>query len=85
MVEAEADATSQLSKKLDVVLNVLLHFARKDANFNGGKRDAGDIAHWLNKVGLSNADIATILGSSSGSVSVMLHRKRKASKKSKRK
>jgi hypothetical protein len=81
MADSETGGIAALSKKLDVLLNVLLHFARKDADFNGGKNDAGDIALWLNETGLSHAEIATILGSSTGSVGVMLHKKRKAAKK----
>jgi predicted XRE-type DNA-binding protein len=62
-----------------------LFHARKDADFNGGKREAGDIALWLNKLGMSHAEIATILSSTTNSVGVMLHKKRRAAKKSKKK
>jgi hypothetical protein len=85
MAEPETSGIEAMSRKLDVLLNVLLHFARKEADFNGGKRETGDLAVWLNKLGMSHAEIATMLGSTTNSVGVMLHKKRKASKKSKKK
>jgi len=76
MADTEAPTASELSKKIDIVINILLHFALKDEGFNGGKHTAGDLALWLNGVGLSNTDIATILGSSPGSIRVLLHKKK---------
>lgn len=85
MADSETAAIEALSKKLDVVLAVLLHVARKDKEFNGGENEAGDLAVWLNDLGMTNAEIATMLCSTPGSVAVMLHKKRKAAKKSKKK
>ena len=73
-----------LSKKLDVVISLLLHIALKDGQFNGGKHKTGDLAVWLKGCGLSNTDISTILGSSPGSISVLLHLKSNTKKKKKK-
>jgi hypothetical protein len=83
MAHAEANQIAELSKKIDVVINILLHFARKDAQFNGGKHSSGDLAVWLNGVGLGNADIAIILGTSAESIRVLLHNKKKTRKRGK--
>jgi len=81
MAEPETAGIEALSKKMDVLLNILLHFALKDTKFNNGKHNAADLAVWLHREGLGNAEIATIVGSTAESIRVSLHNRRKATKK----
>lgn len=84
MDRIEIPGVAELSKKLDLVLNILLHFALKDTAFNQGEHTAGDLAVWLKGVGLNNSDIAIILGSTPESVRVSLHNKKKPAKRAKK-
>jgi len=81
---ADIDAEN-LSKKLDVVISLLLHVALKDGHFNGGKHKTGELAVWLKGCGLNNREIGTILGSSPGSIGVLLHLKANTKKNKKKK
>lgn len=70
-----ADPAVEVSKKLNVVIALLLHFAKKDAQFNGGRLKTGDLATYLKRHGLQYDDIAAILDSPVSSVRVLVHLK----------
>jgi len=84
MSEMDKHAIDALSKKLDVIIGILLHFAQKDADFNNGKQKTGDLAVLLKKHGLGYAEIAAILGSSVDSIRVLVHLKGRGPKKEKK-
>lgn len=80
MTEIEAPA---LSKKINVVIALMLHFALKDEDFNQGKHTTGDLAAFLKKHGLEYEDIAAILDSPIASVRELVRLKGHARKKGK--
>ena len=73
---------NELSKKLNVVIALLLHFATKDEEFNDGNRKTGDLAAFLKKHDLGYEDIAAILDSPIASVRELVRLKGHAGKKS---
>jgi hypothetical protein len=81
MSEIDTATINGLSRKLDVIIRILLHFANKDADFNDGKQTTGDLAVLLKKHGLSYAEIAAILDSPVESIRVLVHLKGRAGKK----
>lgn len=76
-----ADLTAEVSKKLNVVIAILLHFAAKDAQFNDGKNKTGDLAALLKKHELAYEDIAAILDSPIASVRELVRLKGHAKKR----
>jgi hypothetical protein len=85
MPNADAAGDSELSKKLNVIIALLLHFATKDEGFNDGHGKTGDLAVFLKKHGLDYEDIAAILDSPIASVRELVRLKGHAGKKPGRK
>lgn len=79
-----ADLTAEVSKKLNVVIALLLHFAAKDEEFNAGRLKIGDLAVYLKRHGIDYAEIAAILDSPVASIRVLVHLKKQAKKKKKK-
>lgn len=74
-----------LSKQLNVIISLLLHFATKDAEFNDHRHKTGDLASYLRRHDLSYEDIAAILDSPIGSVRELVRLKGQSGKKNKKK
>jgi hypothetical protein len=85
MSTADPASDKELSKKLNVVIALVLHFVAKDKEFNDGKLKTGDLATFLKRHGLGYEDIAAILDSPIGSVRELVRLKGHAGNKSKKK
>jgi hypothetical protein len=85
MPNANPAGDSELSKKMNVVIALLLYFAAKDEKFNDGHRKTGDLAAFLKKHDLDYEDIAAILDSPIASVRELVRLKGHAGKKARRK
>jgi len=75
------DAALDASKKLNVVIALLLHFASKDDRFNDGKHKTGDLAAYLKRHDLQYDDISAILDSPISSVRELVRLKKAKKKK----
>jgi hypothetical protein len=72
---AEAEILEQHSRKLNVVIALLLRILLEDRDFTQKKRKGtGDLAVYLKGHGLEYEDIAAILGSSAASVRELVSR-----------
>jgi hypothetical protein len=72
---ADVDILEQQSRKLNVVIALLLHILLKDGDFTPKKRKGtGDLAVYLKGHGLEYEDIAAILGSSVASMRELVSR-----------
>jgi hypothetical protein len=85
MPDANSASDKELSKKLNVVVALMLHLVVKDKVFNDGKLKTGDLVAFLKRHGLGYEDIATILDSPIGSVRELARLKGHAAKRPKRK
>ena len=79
---AEEDILQEQSRKLNVIIALLLRQLLRDADFGAKKRKGtGELAVYLDKQGLTYQDIADILDSPIASVRELVTRnKRKKSK-----
>ncbi|MGH9684999.1 MAG: hypothetical protein ACRD4S_15470 [Candidatus Acidiferrales bacterium] len=84
MPNADPASDKELSKKMNVVIALLLHAVAKDKEFNDGKLKTGDLAAFLKRHELGYEDIAAILDSPIGSVRELVRLKGHAGKKSKK-
>jgi hypothetical protein len=72
---ADLDVSEQQSRKLNVVIALLLHILLKDDDFAQKKRKGtGDLAAYLKRHGLGYQDIASILDSPVASVRELVSR-----------
>jgi hypothetical protein len=72
---AEAEILEQHSRKLNVVIALLLRILLEDRDFTQKKRKGtGDLAVYLKAHGLEYEDIAGILGSSAASIRELVSR-----------
>jgi hypothetical protein len=72
---ADLDVSEQQSRKLNVVIALLLHILLKDDDFAQKKRKGtGDLAVYLKRHGLEYQDIASILDSPVASVRELVSR-----------
>jgi hypothetical protein len=85
MPDANPASENELSKKLNVLIALMLHLVTKDEKFNDGKGKTGDLVAFLRRHSLSYEDISAILDSPIGSVRELASRKRRTKQKVKRK
>jgi hypothetical protein len=72
---AEADVVEEQSRKLNVIIALLLRILVKDEDFTQKKRKGtGELAVYLKRHGLEYQDIATILDSPVASVRELVSR-----------
>lgn len=72
---AELDEIEERSRKLNVIIALLLRILMKDADFTQKKRKGtGDLAVYLKRHGLEYQDIAAILDSPVASVRELISR-----------
>ena len=72
---AEAESLDELSRKLNVVIALLLRILLEDQDFTQKKRKGtGDLAVYLKGCGLKYEDVAAILGSSAASIRELVSR-----------
>ncbi len=71
-------AVAELSKKLNVLIALSLRQLLGDKEFSGDKRKqgVGDLARYLNSMGLDSKDIAEITGAPLQSIRTLLTPKR---------
>jgi len=71
----DAEILEQRSRKLNVVIALLLRILLEDRDFEEKKRKGtGDLAVYLKAHGLAYEDIAAILGSSAASIRELVSR-----------
>ena len=68
----------KISKKLDVLISILLRLLINDKDFTGKrKKGTGKLANYLSKSGLEYKDISVILNAPIGSVRELISRQRR--------
>jgi hypothetical protein len=85
MPGANPSSDNELSKKLNVLIALMLHLVARDEGFNDGKGKTGDLVAFLRRHSLSYEDISAILDSPIGSVRELASRMRRAKQNVKRK